>query len=126
QVTVGAGGGAALPPAIDSVAGVVRHAGVLPRKRAVPPVAAVGGRSRRVVAGILRARPLLGVTPRSAHTEDSPPSRWRRRAADRVWLPEARSGTIERVDSVTESTEDSSAIPVTERSADLEAVLMGA
>ena len=58
--------------------------------------------------------------------QDSPPSRWRRRAADRVWLRGGRSGTIKCVDSVTESTEDGSAAPVTERSADLEAVLMGA
>jgi len=43
-----------------------------------------------------------------------------------VWLRTDRSGTIKFVDSVTESTEDSSATPATERSADLEAVLMGA
>jgi hypothetical protein len=43
-----------------------------------------------------------------------------------VWLPARRSGTIKRVDSVTESTEDDSATPTIERSADLEAVLMGA
>ncbi len=43
-----------------------------------------------------------------------------------MWLRGGRSGTIKCVDSVTESTEDGSAAPVTERSADLEAVLMGA
>jgi hypothetical protein len=43
-----------------------------------------------------------------------------------VWLHARRSGTIKRVDSVTESTEDSSATPTIERSPDLEAVLMGA
>ena len=43
-----------------------------------------------------------------------------------VWLRAGRSGTIECVDSVTESTEDGPATPVTERPADLEAVLMGA
>lgn len=49
-----------------------------------------------------------------------------RRAADRVWLHAGRSGSIERVDSVTESTEDSSATPPIVRSADIEAVLIGA
>jgi len=43
-----------------------------------------------------------------------------------VWLRARRSGTINRVDSVTESTEGGSAAPVTERPADLEAVLLGA
>ena len=43
-----------------------------------------------------------------------------------MWLRAGRSGTIDHVDSVTESTEDGSAAPATERSADLEAVLMGA
>jgi Protein of unknown function (DUF3027) len=43
-----------------------------------------------------------------------------------VWLSAGRSGTINGVDSVTESTEDSSVAPVTERSEDLEAVLLGA
>jgi DUF3027 family protein len=43
-----------------------------------------------------------------------------------VWLSAGRSGTINGVDSVTESTEDGSVAPVTERSADLEAVLLGA
>ena len=42
-----------------------------------------------------------------------------------VWLSAGRSGTINGVDSVTESTEDGSVAPVTERSADLEAVLLG-
>jgi Protein of unknown function (DUF3027) len=43
-----------------------------------------------------------------------------------VWLSAGRSGTINGVDSVTESTEDGSVAPVTERSADLEAVLLRA
>ncbi len=43
-----------------------------------------------------------------------------------VWLRARRSGTINCVDSVTESTEGGSAAPVTERPADLEAVLLGA
>lgn len=43
-----------------------------------------------------------------------------------VWLSAGRSGTINGVDSVTESTEDGSAASVTEHSADLEAVLLGA
>ena len=43
-----------------------------------------------------------------------------------MWLPGGRSGTIKHVDSVTESTEDGSAAPAIERSADLEAVLTGA
>ncbi len=67
QVAVGTRGSASLPPGIHAVAGVVRHPGVF--------IAAVGGRSRRVVAGIPRVRPVPGVTPRSAPTKDSPPSR---------------------------------------------------
>ena len=43
-----------------------------------------------------------------------------------VWLYAGRSGTINGVDSVTESTEDGSAAPVIERPAELEAVLLGA
>ena len=43
-----------------------------------------------------------------------------------VWLSAGRSGTINGVDSVTESTEDGSVAPVTERSVELEAVLLGA
>ena len=43
-----------------------------------------------------------------------------------MWLHAGRSGTIKCVDSVTESAEDGSPTQATERSADLEAVLMGA
>ncbi len=43
-----------------------------------------------------------------------------------MWLRAGRSGTIEHVDSVTESTEDGSAAQAIEPSADLEAVLTGA
>ena len=43
-----------------------------------------------------------------------------------VWLRAGRSGNIKCVDSVKESAEDGPATPVTERPADLEAVLMGA
>jgi hypothetical protein len=43
-----------------------------------------------------------------------------------VWLCGRRSGTINSVDSLTESAEGGAGVPVTERSADLEAVLTGA
>ena len=43
-----------------------------------------------------------------------------------MWLRAGRSGTIDHVDSVTESTEDGSAASAIESSADLEAVLTGA
>ena len=80
QVAVGARRRSALAPVIHTVARVVRHAGMLPRKRVVPPVArgaarpvvGIGGRPRRVVPGIAGARLVPGVTPRSAHTKILP------------------------------------------------------
>ena len=64
QIAVRARWGTSLTPVIHPVAGVVRHAGVF--------VTVVGGRARRVVAGITSARAVPWVTPRSAHKEILP------------------------------------------------------
>ena len=92
-------------------------------------IARIGGRARRVIAGI---RPALRapVVTRSGHDVDSPPSRQPGRAADRCGYAYSVQALWVAMDSITESAEQGAAVsqsdPVADRPADLETVLVGA